>query len=67
MGTNLSAWSSKNAANKITFDSSFPSGGSITTATLSAYGFISWDVLGYYHESGDSMSIAFSNFDTTHA
>ena len=65
--TNLSAWSSKGGANKITFDSSFPSGGSITTATLSAYGFISWDVLGYYHESGDSMSIAFSNFDTTHA
>ena len=67
LATNLSGWSSKNAANKITFDSSFPSGGSITTATLSAYGFISWDVLGYYHESGDSMSIAFSNFDTTHA
>ena len=67
LATNLSGWSSKNAASKITFDSSFPSGGSITTGTLSAYGFISWDVLGYYIENGDSMSIAFSNFDTTHA
>ena len=67
LATNLSGWSSKNAASKITFDSSFPSGGSITTGTLSAYGFISWDVLGYHIENGDSMSIAFSNFDTTHA
>ena len=67
LNANLSAWSSVPNASKKTFDSSFPSGGSITTGTLSAYGFISWTVEGTYIESNNALSIAFKDFDTTHA
>lgn len=65
--TTVTDWSGISGPDKITFDSSFPTSGSTTTGTLSAWGFITFEITGYYNEGYDALSVKFSNWDTTNA
>jgi len=67
ISSNVTDWSGISGPDKITFDSSFPTSGSTTTGTLSAWGFITFEITGYYHEGSDALSVKFSNWDTTNA
>jgi hypothetical protein len=67
INSTVTDWSSINGPDKITFDSSFPTSGSTTTGTMSAYGFITFDITGMHDENGDILSVRFSNWDTTNA
>ena len=62
---NQSSWSSIATQDKITFDSSFPSGGSTTTGNFSADGFITFKITGTYFESNDKLSVRFTDWDIT--
>ncbi len=65
ISTNQSSWSSLATQDKITFDSSFPSGGSTTTGSFNAAGFITFKITGTYQEGSDELSVRFSDWDVT--
>lgn len=63
--TNYATATSATAITNVNFDSSFPSGGSDTTYTLSNGGFVSFDLTIYNHAAGGAQGSAlFSNLQT---